>query len=50
MEDVFYHLNKQVLLALDFCGQKNQYEPEEKKKVSYEICKEFFRRIPRIRE
>lgn len=50
IEDAFYHLNKQVLLALDFCMLTKKYSAEEKEKESYCICKEFFAKIPAIRE
>lgn len=33
-QDAFYHLNKQVLLALDFCMLTKKYLLEEKEKLS----------------
>ncbi|MCR4788069.1 MAG: serine O-acetyltransferase [Lachnospiraceae bacterium] len=51
IEDTFYHLNKQVYLALGF--RKNSEEissEEERKETSYRICKNFFDRVPLIRE
>ena len=50
IEDVFYHLNKQVLLALDFCTKRGTMTPEEREVESYRVCREFFDRIPLIRE
>ena len=49
IEDVFYHLNKQVMLALDFRKGEESLTDEEKKKESYRICKEFFLRIHEVR-
>lgn len=50
IEDTFYHLNKQVMLALDFCKKRGTMTTEDRKKESYRICKAFFDRIPKIRE
>lgn len=50
IEDIFYHLNKQVLLSLEFCKPTKEYSQEEKQKESYRICKAFFAKIPKIRE
>ena len=50
IEDVFYHLNKQVQLALDFCKLRGVMTEEERKAESYRICLEFFEKIPMIRE
>lgn len=50
IEDIFYHLNKQVTLALDFCKKRGTMTEEERKEESYRICKTFFDRIPKIRE
>ncbi|MBR6477533.1 MAG: serine acetyltransferase [Lachnospiraceae bacterium] len=50
IEDAFYHLNKQVTLALEFYKTKEVLSDEERKKESYRICKTFFERIPMIRE
>lgn len=50
IEDSFYHLNKQVILALGFCKQENEQSFEEKQKESYRICKAFFEKVPLIRE
>lgn len=50
IEDVFYHLNKQIILALDFYGSKSMFTEDEKKSESYRICKTFFDRLPLIRE
>ena len=50
IEDIFYHLNKQVNLALDFCKLRGTMTEEERRTESYRICREFFYKIPRIRE
>ena len=50
IEDIFYHLNKQVYLALDFCKLKGVYTDDERSVESYRICKEFFAKIPHIRK
>lgn len=50
VEDVFYHLNKQVTLALDFGTKKGSMTAQEREKESYRVCKEFFERIPDVRE
>lgn len=49
VEDIFYHLNKQVTLALDFCKLRGNMTEEDRKIESYRICKEFFKQIPKIR-
>ena len=50
IEDIFYHLNKQVNLALDFCRLRGTLTEEERRNESYRICKVFFEKIPAIRE
>lgn len=50
IEDIFYHLNKQVYLALDFCKRKGTMTDDERKKESYRICRAFFDKLPTIRE
>ena len=50
IEDVFYHLNKQVMLALDFCKLRGTMTYEEREIESYRICREFFKKLPVIRE
>lgn len=50
IEDAFYHLNKQVFLALDFRKDGKKLSDEEREEESYRICKAFFDRIPKIRE
>ena len=50
IEDIFYHLSKQVYLALDFCHKRGTLTDEARKQESYRICKAFFDRIPMIRE
>lgn len=49
VEDVFYHLNKEVALALCFC---NEYENSNEKRIEKKanrICADFFHQIPKIR-
>lgn len=50
IEDIFYHLNKQVYLALDFCKKRGTMTEDERQAESYRICKVFFDRLPSIRE
>lgn len=50
IEDVFYHLNKQIMLALDFCKLRGTMIGKERKIESYRISREFFENIPLIRE
>ena len=50
IEDTFYHLNKQVRLALDYSKEKSSLSDEEKDEESFRVVKTFFDRIPKIRE
>ena len=50
LEDIFYHLNKQVTLALDFCKRQGTMTEDERELESYRVCKVFFERIPAVRE
>ncbi len=50
VEDIFYHLNKQVILALDFCRLRGTMTEDDRMAESYRICCEFFKSIPKIRE
>lgn len=50
IEDTFYRLNKQVKLALDYYTRKGDLKEEHQDEESYRICKEFFAKIPMIRE
>lgn len=50
VEDIFYHLNKQVFYALDFCKKRGTMTDDERRSESYRICKEFFKQIPKVRE
>ena len=49
VEDIFYHLNKQIALALDFCKLRGSMTEDERKAESYRICVTFFEKIPAIR-
>ena len=50
IEDIFYHLNKQINLALDFCKLRGTMTEDERRIESYRICRAFFERFPLIRE
>lgn len=50
IEDIFFRLKNQVMLALDFCKYRGIMNEEERDEESYIICKEFFLSIPKIRE
>lgn len=50
IEDVFYHLKKQIYRALDYSQNDNRLNEKERDEESYRICKEFFGKIPKIRE
>ncbi len=50
IEDAFYHLSKEVYLALDYGNNRGKYSEEERKRESYRVCKVFFERVPKIRE
>lgn len=49
VEDVFYHLNKQVVQALDFCRLRGVMTGEERAREAYRITREFMRRLPAVR-
>lgn len=49
LEDVFYHLNKQVVQALDFCRLRGAMTGEERAREAYRITREFMRRLPAVR-
>ncbi|MCR5338712.1 MAG: serine O-acetyltransferase, partial [Lachnospiraceae bacterium] len=50
IEDIFYHLNKQVFRALDFCTKRGTMTTEDRERESYRVCKAFFQQIPKVRE
>ncbi len=50
IEDAFYHLSKEIFLALDYGNNRGKMSDDERKQESYRICKAFFDRIPKIRE
>ncbi len=50
IEDIFYHLNKQIILALGFCRKRGTLTDQQAEGAAFRICKEFFRRVPSIRE
>lgn len=50
LEDVFYHLNKQVMIVLRYDEKWFNATADELAIQSYEICMRFFRTIPKIRE
>lgn len=50
LEDVFYHLNKQIMIVLRYDEKWVNATIEELSIQSYEICMQFFKTIPKIRE
>ncbi len=50
IEDIFYHLNKQVTLALDFGTKRGELTDKEREEESYRVFRTFFEKIPMIRE
>jgi len=50
LEDIFYHLNKQVRIALSYREAYENKSYEELEAISYDICKNFFAKIPTVRE
>lgn len=50
VENIFYHLNKLVVKALDFCRRRGTVSEEERKREGFRICSEFFRKIPDVRQ
>ena len=50
IEDVMFNLNKQIALALPQCPDNRGKCQEKLDNDAQEICFEFFRRIPKIRE
>ncbi len=50
IEDVFYHLKKQIFRALDYMQDSDKMTVEQREEESYRITKEFFGKIPMIRE
>lgn len=50
IEDIFYRLNKQVYVALDFCKLRGSMSEAERREESYRICSTFIGKIPQIRE
>lgn len=49
VEDTFYHLNKQIALALSFSKEFENYDEISLKKEAYDRCVDFFYQIPKIR-
>ena len=50
IEDVFYHLNQQLVLALGFRGEKDAPGETAVEDEAMQICAAFFRRIPAVRQ
>ena len=50
IEDTFYHLNKQIRLALDYSKERAALDDNQRDEESYRIVKLFFAKIPKIRE
>lgn len=49
-EDIFYHLKRQIYLALDYCKKRGTLSEEEREKESQRKTRLFFEKIPKIRE
>ena len=49
IEDVFYRLNQQIMLALNYRGGDLKDE-ETRREEAFSICSAFFRKLPRVRE
>ena len=49
VEDIFYHLQKQVMMALDFCKLRGTMTEEDREKESYRICRVYFEQLPKVR-
>ena len=49
VEDIFYHLQKQVMRALDFCKLRGTMTEEDREMESYRICRCFFEKLPTVR-
>ena len=50
LEDIYYHLHRQIELALETGKNREALSEEDKKNKSEEICNAFFERLPAIRE
>lgn len=50
IEDVFYHLKKQIYRALDYSRRDDKLTDEERDQESYRITVEFFKKLPTVRE
>lgn len=50
LEDVFFYLNKQIMIVLRYDEKWVNATIEELSIQSYEICMQFFKTIPKIRE
>ena len=50
IEDVFYHLKKQIYRALDYSQSDDKMTDDTREQESYRITTEFFKKIPMIRE
>lgn len=49
VEDIFYRLNRQIVLALGFGKNKDTLDEAQTEAEALRICTAFFRRIPHIR-
>ncbi|MBQ9874179.1 MAG: serine acetyltransferase [Thermoguttaceae bacterium] len=49
IENVFFLLNEQIYLALDFCKKRGILNDAERKAEAYRVCKAFFNAIPKVR-
>ena len=50
VEDIFYHLSRQIVQALGFCPGRACLDEADREREASRICAAFFRRVPAIRE
>ncbi len=50
VEDIFFHLQRQINLALGFLESGEKMTEDEREQESYRICHAFFGKLPKIRE
>lgn len=49
VEDIFFHLHKQICLALGFCSRYEDWDEGRIREEAHKICIAFFQQIPKIR-
>ena len=50
IEDVIYHLNKQIMVVLKYCNREQNLSEKDIEEKAWEISLNFMRRVPSIRE